>query len=703
MLILSYIMKKKYLISLGLLLLFNLTIFAKTYYVSPSGSNSNGGKCEKQAFLEIQYAIDQMKSGDKLIILDGFYTETLVIKSGITIEAKNPRKVVISSTRKLDVEFIKHSGNIYKAKVKGEIKQLFFNNEPMVWAQWPNLSWEENWDTDKKWALAGDGTGPGVLTSNEFSKIKDLDISGGYCFIRYGKGNSCYSREIESFDGTTLDWNDDNFYNRKYTGEDGRRGSAEALKTLRTNHYWHPNKSKFFLAGALELIDAPGEWFVEDNILYFYAPNGENPNKAAVLVKTNDYCVYDENKLSNVTIQGVDFFGSSVGLFNSENQNILFHDVYFQYIGGALLFKDRLKGSETDKPIHIEGSKITMEKCLFAGAQNSALKVRGSELTIQNCVFLENNRHANFESRALVLEPQGTFKINNNTFMNNCSDAIRIKKSNKKIKIPPVISYNNIFNGGKYNSDVSGLYMPIKSQNYTEFHHNWVHNINGNAIRLDLAGRELTLHHNVFWASKRGMNIEGYGKFNIYNNTSVHNEVSDAFTRNVLNHVGVIDASLDSIFPPINDWNIINNLTEKMDDRVGPREKKLFRAQMKSKRVHTERSKNGNIPIADRGAIQGNLTGIKGQIFMSGDLSAINLIPKDTNIKGGVKQSEELKAQGVFSLDSFRGAYNVNGEYWFPGSDWMPYGLPVSKTMDEANRLAKKYKSISIKPLFESN
>ena len=65
---------------------------------------------------------------------------------------------------------------------------------------------------------------------------------------------------------------------------------------------------------------------------------GENPNKAAVLVKTNDYCVYDENKLSNVTIQGVDFFGSSVGLFNSENQNILFHDVYFQYIGGALLF-----------------------------------------------------------------------------------------------------------------------------------------------------------------------------------------------------------------------------------------------------------------------------------------------------------------------------------------------------------------------------
>jgi hypothetical protein len=131
----------------------------------------------------------------------------------------------------------------------------------MTWAQWPDVSWEENWMAEKKWANATKGTGPGVLTSHAFKNISQLSLTGGYCFLRYGKGNSCYSRRIESFDGRTLRWNDENFYTQNYTGEEGRRGAAEALKTLGENHPWHPSKSRFFLAGTLELLYTPGEWF----------------------------------------------------------------------------------------------------------------------------------------------------------------------------------------------------------------------------------------------------------------------------------------------------------------------------------------------------------------------------------------------------------------------------------------------------------
>lgn len=686
---------------LGFFLLFSLTVFAKTYYVSPQGDNSNSGTTEQEAFQLIQYAIDQMKSGDTLVVLDGIYGESLKLKSGITIKSKNPRKAIISGLNQLEPKFKKHSENIYKTRINGEVLQLFYNKEPMTWAQWPNLQWRENWDTNKKWASATEGTGPGVLTSDAFGVIKDLDLKGGYCFIRYGKGNSCYSRAIESFDGATLYWNDDNFYNQKHTGEDGRRGSVEALKTLKESHNWHPNKSKFFLTGALDLLDAPGEWFVKDDMLYLYAPNGKNPNMATIEIQQNDFSIYEEKQLVNVKIKGLDFFGTSVAFENLRNQNILLEDIYFQYIGATLLFEDRIKGTASNKPISLKGDVITIEKCLFAGAQNSALKLEGSNLTVQNCVFLENNRHANFESRAVNIEASGTFKITHNTFINNCSDAISIRQKKYKSKVHPEISFNNICNAGKYNSDVSGVYMPIKSQNYTEFHHNWVHNINGNAIRLDLAGRELTVHHNVFWASKRGMNIEGYGKFNIYNNTSVHNEIADAFTRNVLNHVGVEDASLDTSFPPIEDWNIINNLAEKMDDRVGPREKKTLAAQLKKNKVHHMRPKNGVIPIADRGSIQGNLTGVNEEVFVNGNLSTLNLLPKDSSTEGGLEQSESLKVEGIYNLNNFRGAYDVNGDYWYPGSDWLPYGLQVPKTMKEAELFAKKYSSLSIVPVIE--
>ncbi|MCK4920244.1 MAG: right-handed parallel beta-helix repeat-containing protein [Bacteroidales bacterium] len=673
------------------------TLSAATYYVSPNGNNNNSGTSEDQPFQVVQYAIDQMSSGDTLIVLDGFYTGTLKLKSGISIQAKKPRKVVFSGAEPLEVRFKTHKGNIYKVKVDKEIKQLFFNDKPMTWAQWPNMQWSENNIFEKKWAKSKIGTGPGVLTSDAFSEIKDLDVVGGYCFIRYGKGNSCYSRKIESFDGKILHWNDDNFYSSRYTGEDGRK-AAPGVK-LKLSHQNHPSKSEFFLAGDLDLLDVPGEWFVEDNILYFYPPEGIDPNRADILIKTNDYSIDQSTAVSDVTIDGIDFMATSVKLDSEDNKNINFHNSYFTYIGAEFLYIDRPQGADIDKPIYVKGTQILVDKCLFAGAQNTALKIDGGNITVQNCVFIENNRHANFESRSLLLYANDKYKINRNTFFNNASDAIRIVPYLDEMRsLNPEVSYNHIFNGGKYNSDVSGIYMPTKSQKYAEVHHNWIHNLNGNCIRLDLAGKELSVHHNVTWSSYRGMTIEGYEKFNIYNNTALYNETPSDIIRNVLNHSGVEEASLDLSFPPIDDWNVLNNLVEQYHDRVGPREKITHNESKKKGILHPERDESWLIPIIDRGSIQGNLIGERHDVFTNADLSDLNLIPNDNAVKGGVKQSEELRKQGVCCLDSFRGAYDVNGDYWYPGSNWMPYGLPVIKTMAEAERFAKKYHFISIVP-----
>ena len=67
-------------------------------------------------------------------------------------------------------------------------------------------------------------------------------------------------------------------------------------------------------------------------------------------------------------------------------------------------------------------------------------------------------------------------------------------------------------------------------------------------------------------------------------------------------------------------------------------------------------------------------------------------------VKNGVEQSKELMEQEVTSLNSYRGAYDVGDDYWVPGSNWMPYGLDVLKTMAASELFAKKYYSISIIP-----
>ena len=682
---------------------FSQTASAKTYYVSPTGNDSNRGTTEDQPFQMVQHAIDTMKAGDNLVVLDGFYTGTLKLKSGIKIAAKTPRKVVFSGAERLTGEFKKHSGNIYKIQVDKDVERVFYKEDPMTWAQWPNITWAENWQPKKKWMASSKGSGPGKLVCDSFKDLKGLDLVGGYCFLRYSKGNSCYSRQIKSFDGKTMAWDDSNFYSVPYSGEDGRRGSPAAIAKGKSKS---EVRAKFFLAGSLDLLDSAGEWFAKDGTLYLYASDGVKPKASDVMCKTNDYSIYETAPLSDVSIEGVDFFATSINLKAQKNENIRFRDVYFTYIGGALLFNDIPQGNKAQKPIEVEGSKIRFERCLFAGAQNTALLVGGSMNVVENCVFTENNRHANFQSMALRLKPTAAFKIHGNTFFNNCSDAIRFKPlENFDGSVKPQISNNNIFNAGIFNSDVSGVYMPNLSQHWTEFHHNWVHNIHGNGVRLDQAGEKLTVHHNVFWASKRGLNIEGFGNFNVYNNTSVLNKEAEMMTRNVAEKrkgTGGAVVSNDMSFPPIDDWNVINNLATRLIDRVGPSESGQFSESRKKGTLNPERLKNASIPIEDRGAIQGNLTGFKQNIFTNGSLNGLDLIPKSKIIENGAAPTKQLESEGVTDLGTYRGAYDNNDEGWPVGSDWMPYGIKVPKTMAQSEKLAKKYRNLSLVPLINT-
>ena len=674
---------------------------AETYYVSPSGDDSNQGTSEEQPFQMVQHAIKKLKAGDKLVVLDGVYTGTLKLKSGITIEAKNPRKVVFSGAERLTGEFEKHSSNIYKIKINKDVERVFYQDQPMTWAQWPNITWAENWQADKKWVSStkGRGSGPGVLICDRFSSLKNLDLVGGYCFLRYSKGNSCYSRLIKSFNGNTLQWDDSNFYSVPYSGEDGRRGSPAAIKKGKSKS---EVRARFFLAGALDLLDSEGEWFAKDGTLYLYAPGGVKPKASDVLCKTNDYSFYEAAPLSNVSIEGVDFFATSINLKSPQNKNIKFKNSHFTYIGGALLFNDIPQGNKAQKPIEVTGSKVRFERCLFAGAQNTALLLGGSLNVVENCVFTENNRHANFQSMPLWLKPTGAFKVHGNTFFNNCSDSIRFKMAdNYDDSVKPQISNNNICNGGIFNGDVSGVYMPSLSQYWTEIHHNWIHNIHGNGVRLDQAGEKLTVHHNVFWASKRGLNIEGFGNFNIYNNTSVLNKDSDAVTRNVVGkRKGTGDAvvSNDTSFPPIDDWNILNNLITGFIDRIGPSEGGPFSESLKAGALHPDRPKKGSIPIQDRGTVKGNWTGFKQKIFANGNLDGLNLIPKARIVRDGAASDKKLEAEGVTDLGIYRGAYDRNDKGWPVGSDWMPYGIKVPATMAMSEQFAKQYHSVSLVP-----
>jgi hypothetical protein len=75
-----------------------------TYYVSPSGNNSNNGRSTQTPFKTLPHALSALSAGDTLIVMDGTYTASSQIEaensenasSYITIKAQNKGRAIIS-------------------------------------------------------------------------------------------------------------------------------------------------------------------------------------------------------------------------------------------------------------------------------------------------------------------------------------------------------------------------------------------------------------------------------------------------------------------------------------------------------------------------------------------------------------------------------------------------------------------------------
>jgi hypothetical protein len=116
--------------------------FAATYYISPSGSDSNPGSLSLP-FRTIQRCANIAVGGDTCFIRTGTYRETVrPSQSGsagapITFQAYPGDTVTLTGTDPV-TGWTVDSGSIYKAPLAGTVNQLFVDGQMMTWARWPN-------------------------------------------------------------------------------------------------------------------------------------------------------------------------------------------------------------------------------------------------------------------------------------------------------------------------------------------------------------------------------------------------------------------------------------------------------------------------------------------------------------------------------------------------------------------------------------
>lgn len=654
---------------------------AATYHVSPLG-NHNGNGSKERPFLSIQQAADIMQAGDTCLIAAGRYRESIVLKQSgsagrpITFKAVEGAEVIIDGTDPITSSWQKGDNGTYTTQLTKPPLQLFYKNQPMMWARFPNMQFEQNWIENKKWALTESKTEVGKVNHSALADLPS-SLEGGLFFIKLGKGNNCFSRKItqHTTGSKTLRWDSSQFLdNPKLTAEDGQSEKIKAAGLV---------SNRFFIKGSKALLDAEHEWFHDTKLkqLSFIPPHKQTPKAGEISVKSRSHGMRAE-LVGHLHLEGIDFFACS--LHFDKVRNITLRDCHFSHPYELHDYHDNVQVVKKQHPVYILGENNRLEKCLVQYSPGTSLYITGRNNIVTDSIVCEGSRHGRHNDPNITLRydhrkgygKEFQYQQTDGNSVTHCTiyngSGIGVYLLGKG---PSTAAYNHVFNVGQYCTDVSALYIPLgRDRRWTGFHHNWVHDINGIGVRCDQDGEQVIFHHNVVWNCKAGGKANGYN-CRIYNNTIFVNNRTHPFL--------TVLQGQDEL---MTHWPVQNNTAFRLADRRDLREMKRLTKAEKKKRPFI-------LDLQESPSIHHNLI-IKPQqaqaLFVSVDEDQPDLRPKvnsalidaGTAVKG-INDDFLGKAPDI-------GAYEFGGKYWTAGASWWPAGQNPPATMAEATQRAHK-------------
>ena len=304
-----------------------------TFYVSPSGSDAADGskdapfKTITQAQKAVR-AINGSMTGDiEVILREGTYalpstvnfTEADGGKDGhyVRYKAADGEKPLITGGMPITGWAIHdESKNIWKAEgVEGRFRQLYVNNRKAVRACFPNViaateKGNGGFDHDFVRLTKVDSTGRAFDVSADYVKnIKDIEDVEIHLMIAWSE-NILRLESVQVNGGTA-----------KLIPKDPERTKLfhRAYPMLGTAFASNPPKQQvFYLENSYDLIDAPGEWFLDEktHTLYYKAREGESMASAHVVAPRlntlfNVLGKDTKNKVGYMSFEGLTFAHSN--------------------------------------------------------------------------------------------------------------------------------------------------------------------------------------------------------------------------------------------------------------------------------------------------------------------------------------------------------------------------------------------------------
>ncbi len=384
---------------LAVLLFLNFSAWAVDIYVSPIGSDLNDGSKEKP-FATLNMALrkarelrrlndESIKAGIHIILRGGNYQvlETIVIKpedngtreSSTFIEAAPNEKPVLSGGVQIsNWKKVTTPVNGLQAKYQNKI---WVADVPQVNGN--NFNFRQLWVDDVKAVRAKSSNGDAMLRILNWNKAEAACVIPTLPFINLDK-----TRQLELFIHQW--WEIANLRVKKVQvmGDSTKLFFHQPESKIQNEHPWpapwlskETGNSAFYLTNAIQFLDEPGEWFL-DNVqhkVYYWPRSNENLATVKVLAPFTETLISVkgtiDNPVKNLVIDGISF--QHTGWLRPSQQGHVPHQ-----LGLYMTEAYRLKPAGTkEKPM--------LDNQAWIGRQTAAVELSCAIRTrIKNCSFL---------------------------------------------------------------------------------------------------------------------------------------------------------------------------------------------------------------------------------------------------------------------------------------------------------------------------
>ena len=439
--------------------------YSKIYYISNSGQDSNDGLSPVypiKSITKLNSLIFKLVPGDIVLFeRGGEYSGQININisgnnnNAITFGAygKGNNPVISGSVPIEEWEIFK--GRVFKTYVKGEVKNLFYDENQMTLARYPN-----------KGFLTIGKPYPDKKSGFTNKELKNFDKYWNGAIARIRTENWAYEYSvIKDFKNGSITLSDKTFYPIV-------------------------SGTGFYLDNILNELDAENEWYFQKGKqnggnVYFYPPSGKDINNMNLKASVFDHGFFSLLNLNNVIIRDLDFRDQSV------------NGIYFAgSLSGVRIENCTFKG-QNQTGIYFTG------KCLNTNIFNSRFeKINGKAISLRNynnsgiigCVFRNIGMIPGYGTTGDPFPMSGMVvygsknTISKNYFNQIGHDPIVVLGDHFLIR-------NNIIkNSLLLLNDGGGIKCYGKTSNNSVWENNFIYNVKGNVDNNSADKKEIFAH-----------------------------------------------------------------------------------------------------------------------------------------------------------------------------------------------------------------